>query len=123
MEGVSFNVIDHLFRLSVERNNCSVISVDNKLLDDNYVLLHEELIKSSGIEPGNEVYIIDWRGGPRECLVMGWIVVFDVDDLISEVFKKDIVEEILKSDPKITRFLEILDEKRIRYSEDWIRID
>ena len=48
---------------------------------------------------------------------------FDVDDLISEVFKKDIVEEILKSDPKIIRFLEILDEKRIRYNEDWIRID
>ncbi len=102
---------------------CRCKIVDNKLIDEKQASLHEDIIKKSGYEPGNEVYVIDWRSGAGGCIELGWIVVFDVDDLVSEVFKHDIVEEIIKSDPKITRFLRILDEKGIRYSEDWVRID
>ena len=105
-----------------EITGCRCKIVNNKLVDDKHTI-HQGLIDKSDYEPGDEVYIIDWHGGAGGCVEMGWIVVFDVDNLISEVFKQDIVKEIIRSDPKITRFLKILDEKGIRYIEDWTRID
>ncbi len=105
-----------------EGHRCKLIN--NKLADKvDFSSLYEGIIEESEYEPGGEVYVIYWRSGLRGCYDLGWIVVFDVEELISKVFKRDIVTDIVSSSPKATRFMNVLDEFGIRYGEDWTRID
>lgn len=91
--------------------------------------LFDRIIEKSECSEGDEVYLIEYREGYGGCHDIGWIVIFDVDDLFSKVFINghDSIAEAVGSDPKetsiIAQFWALLDEKGIRYGEEWVRMD
>ncbi len=97
--------------------------------DDDQSTLFNSIIEKSECSEGDDVYLIDYREGYGGCHDLGWIVVFDVDELFSQVFINghDSIVDTVGSDPKetsiISQFRALLDKNGIRYGEDWVRMD
>ena len=98
-------------------------------VDGDQLGLFNSIIKKSECSEGDEVYLIDYREGYGGCHDLGWIVVFDVDELFSQVLINghDSIVDTVGSDPKetsiISQFRALLDKNGIRYGEDWVRMD
>lgn len=100
--------------------------VNNAPADDECSSIYKRIIEESEHKAGDEVYVHDWNAGVgsgSNCGEMGWIVVFDVDDLLSKELKQDVKNEAVEANLEIDKFMSILDENGIRYSENWIRMD
>ncbi len=99
-----------------------------QLIDKELDVLYERIIKQSEYELGEEVYLIHYNEGLNASYTLGWLVIFDVERLYSEVFHKHesiitaIGDDVEKLDI-IQRFLDILKEKNIRYGEEFINMD
>ncbi len=96
--------------------------------DEYYAPTYKRIIEKTGYDVGKEIYLVDWRVGCSGCYEMGWMVVFDVEDLFDKVFKnkrESIIEAVENTKGKsvIAQFEGILDENGIRYGDDCTRID
>ena len=100
--------------------------VNNAPADDECSSIYKRIIEESEHKAGDEVYVLEWNAGVSSgsnCGEMGWIVVFDVVDLLSKVLKQDVMNEVFEANIEINKFKSILNEYGIRYGENWIRID
>ncbi len=97
--------------------------------DEEDVHLFQTMIDNSGLGVGEEVYLINYREGLNGCYDIGWMAVFNVEELFSKVFMdgKESILDAVGRDTKgagiIQQFLKLLDENNIKYGQDWIRID
>ena len=79
----------------------------------------EHMLKVTEHEIGDEVYLIHYE----ECKIAeGWVVIYDVDELFSKVFKQESIVATVGTNIKGTSFMkmffELLVEKGIRYDND-----
>ena len=101
----------------------------HRMGDDIDVSYFDGLISKGGAKKGDELYLIKYREGYSGCSDIGWMVIFDVDELFSKVFTdgKSSVTDVIGNDPRgtsiIGQFMKLLEENGIRYEDDWIRID
>ncbi len=90
---------------------------------------YKNLIKDLGVSDGEEVYLIHYDEGLGGCHDLGWVVISDVDELFSKIFKngRESVTDTVGTDTSgtgiIQRFMKLLEDNGIRYKDDWIRMD
>ncbi len=97
------------------------------LINDDPGSLFRGMIEKTKHDIGEKVYLISYDDGYMACHDLGWIVIYDVDDLLSKVLKEDSITITVGTDTTghgiIGRFTELLDREGIRYDHKWTTID